>query len=80
MRCKNKGQTPYPRNWHETLDEAEQQQWQSFCQARIIDGEYGCPLTAEQFQHRLEELALEELTEREQKALEQLVSWIQGFV
>ena len=32
------------RNWPETLDEAEQQKWQSFCQARLIDGEYGCPL------------------------------------
>ncbi len=68
------------RNWPETLDEAEQQKWQSFCQARIIDGEYGCPLTVEQFQARLEELAHEELPEREQKALGKLVEWVQGFV
>ena len=77
-------QTLYPRyrarNWPETLNEEEQRQWQSFCRARLFDGEYDCPLTAEQFQQRLEELALEELTEREQKALEQLVAWVQGFM
>ena len=74
-------QTLYPRyrarNWPETLDEVEQKQWQDFCRARLIDGDYDCPLTAEQFQQRLEELALEELSEREQKALEQLVAWVQ---
>ncbi|MCL4111466.1 UNVERIFIED_CONTAM: hypothetical protein GTU68_002250 [Idotea baltica] len=77
-------QTLYPRyrarNWPETLDEKEQKQWQAFCQARIIDGEYDCPLTAEQFQARLEELAQEELSERDQKSLNKLVEWVQGFV
>ncbi len=77
-------QTLYPRyrarNWPETLNEKEQQQWQAFCRARIFDGDYDCPLTAEQFQQRLEELAQEELTEREQKALNQLVAWVQGFM
>ncbi len=77
-------QTLYPRyrarNWPETLNETEQQQWRAFCQARIVDGEYDCPLTAAQFQQRLEELALEELTEREQQALNQLVIWVQGFL
>ncbi len=77
-------QTLYPRyrarNWPETLSETEQQQWQAFCQARIVDGEYDCSLTADQFQQRLEELALEDLTEREQQALNQLVTWVQSFL
>lgn len=77
-------QTIYPRyrarNWPETLNETEQKQWQAYCQARIIDGEYDCPLTAEQFQQRLEELQHEELSEREKKALGELVTWVQGFV
>lgn len=77
-------QTLYPRyrarNWPETLNEKEQKQWQAFCQARLIDGEFDCTLTAEQFQQRLEELALEDLSEREQKALNQLVAWVQGFM
>ena len=77
-------QTLYPRyrarNWPETLTETEQQQWRAFCQARIVDGEYDCSLTADQFQQRLEELALEDLTEREEQALNQLVSWVQSFL
>jgi hypothetical protein len=44
-----------------------------------MDGEFDCPLTAQQFQQRLEELAHEDLTEREQKALNQLVAWVEGF-
>ena len=77
-------QTLYPRyrarNWPETLDPQEQQKWKQFCQARLIDGEFGCPLTATQFQQRLEELALEDLSEREHKALGDLVTWVQGFI
>ncbi len=77
-------QTLYPRyrarNWLETLTEAEQKQWKSFCQARLIDGEFDCPLTADQFQQRLEELSLEDLSEREHKALGELVTWVQGFM
>ena len=68
------------RNWPETLNPQEQQKWKQFCQARLIDGEYGSSLTATQFQQRLEELALEDLSEREHKALGELVTWVQGFV
>lgn len=77
-------QTLYPRyrarNWPDKLSTEEQQKWKQFCQARLIDGEYDCPLTATQFQQRLEELALEELSEREHKALGELVTWVQSFV
>ena len=77
-------QTLYPRyrarNWPETLSETELKQWQAFCRARIIDGEYDSPLTLNQFQNRLEELAHEALSEREQQALEQLVAWVEGFL
>ncbi len=77
-------QTLYPRyrarNWPETLNEAEQKQWQEFCRARLMDGEFDCSLTAQQFQQRLEELAHEKLTEREQKVLNQLVAWIEGVI
>ena len=68
------------RNWPETLTEAEQKQWKSFCQARLIDGEFDCPLTLDQFQQRLEELALEDLNEQEHKILGDLVNWVQGFM
>ena len=68
------------RNFPETLNNTEQKQWKSFCQARLMDGEFGCSLTAAQFQQRLEELALEDLSEREHKALGELVTWVQGFM
>jgi exodeoxyribonuclease-1 len=68
------------RNWPETLSPDEQQKWKQFCQARLIDGEFGCSLTTIQFQQRLEELALDELTERDHKSLGELVNWVQGFV
>lgn len=77
-------QTLYPRyrarNWPETLNEAEQRKWQSFCQARLIDGEFDSTLTVDQFQSRLEELALQELSESQQKSLQQLVAWVQEFI
>jgi len=68
------------RNWPDTLNPQEQQKWKQFCQARLIDGEFGCPLTATQFQQRLEELALEDMSEREHKALGELVTWVQSFI
>ena len=77
-------QTLFPRyrarNWPESLDESEQKKWQSFCQARLIDGEFDCPLTIQQFQQRLEELTHEELTEKEQKSLNELVAWVNTFL
>ncbi|MEH6455530.1 MAG: exodeoxyribonuclease I [Cocleimonas sp.] len=68
------------RNWPETLSPEDQQKWKQFCQSRLIDGEYGCSLTAVQFQQRLEELALEDLNERDHKSLGELVTWVQGFI
>lgn len=68
------------RNWPETLSLEEQQKWKQFCQTRLIDGEYGCSLTTTQFQERLEELALDDLSERDHKVLGELVTWVQGFV
>lgn len=68
------------RNWPETLSPEDQQKWKQFCQSRLIDGEYGCPLTAAQFQQRLEELTLEDLNERDHKSLGELVTWVQGFI
>ena len=77
-------QTLYPRyrarNWPELLNQAEQEKWQAFCQARLHDGEYDCPLTVAQFQQRLEQLAQEALTEQEQHVLNDLVAWVEGFL
>ncbi len=65
------------RNYPEILNEDETRSWQQFCQARLIDGEYGCNLTLEQFQQSLMSLAQSDLSERDQKLLNQLSLWVQ---
>lgn len=65
------------RNYPEILDTEEIRQWQAFCQARLVDGEFGCNLTLEQFQQALISLAQGDLLERDQKLLDQLSQWVQ---
>ena len=67
------------RNWPELLNDEERLQWQEFCHARLLDGEYGCTLTVNDFQLRMEELSQTELSEKDQKILEQLVMWVQQY-
>ena len=65
------------RNWPETLNQQEQWQWQEFCRGRLFDGEYGCDFTAQDFQESLQEVSQRELTEQQQKNLQQLLDWVQ---
>ncbi len=67
------------RNWPETLNEQDRLQWQEFCHARLVDGEYGCTLSVSDFQLRMEELSQQTLTENKKKVLEQLVKWVQQY-
>ncbi len=67
------------RNWPETLSEGEQQDWAAFCQERIVEGKYGCTLTKFEFESRMEDLALQALSQRDQRILEQLAQWVQEF-
>ncbi|CAA6804985.1 MAG: Exodeoxyribonuclease I (EC [uncultured Thiotrichaceae bacterium] len=74
-------QAIYPRfiarNWPELLDQQAIMKWQGYCQARVLDGEYGSTITAAEYQDELEQLASQELSETEQKILMQLVQWLQ---
>ena len=65
------------RNFPQTLSDDESLRWQRFCQSRLVDGEFGAGLTAEQFQQQLLTLAQRETDEREQKLLDQLSQWAQ---
>lgn len=67
------------RNWPESLNQQEQWQWQEFCRARLLDGEYGCDFTAADFQESMQEISQRELTEDQQKHLQQLLDWVQGL-
>jgi len=65
------------RNYAELLGETELQRWQTFCRARLIEGEFDCPFTLEQFQQELMTLVQSQNGEREQKLLAQLSEWVQ---
>ena len=76
-------QTLFPRyrarNWPETLNSDEQREWQEFCHARIIDGEYGSTLRADEFNNILEEIAQRDLSEKQQNLMKELVQWVQAL-
>ncbi len=65
------------RNFPHSLNEDESVRWQRFCQARLVDGEFGASLTLEQFQQQLLTLGQTETGDREQALLEQLSRWVQ---
>jgi exodeoxyribonuclease-1 len=65
------------RNYPQTLSEEEASRWHRFCQSRLIDGEFGASLTAEQFQQQLLTLAQRESGAREQDLLDELSAWAQ---
>ncbi|PID46026.1 MAG: exodeoxyribonuclease I [Proteobacteria bacterium] len=67
------------RNWPETLNQQEQWQWQEFCRARLIDGEFGCDFTATDFQEAMHDIAQRDLSEEQKVALQRLVDWVQGL-
>ncbi|MEE9351807.1 MAG: hypothetical protein V3U78_06070, partial [Thiotrichaceae bacterium] len=64
------------RNWPHLLNEAQLQKWQSYCEARLIDGEFDSTMTLAAYQDRLEELASQELTEKQQPIIKSLVQWL----
>jgi exodeoxyribonuclease-1 len=67
------------RNFPQTLNEEESLRWQRFCQARLVDGEFGASLTLEQFQQQLLTLGQSEIGDREQALLDQLSRWAQDM-
>jgi len=67
------------RNWPETLEYDEQREWQEFCHARIIEGQYGSTLTVHDFNNILEEMSQRDLSEHQQTLMQQLIAWVQQF-
>jgi len=70
------------RNWPETLDEEEHEQWLNHCRARLLQGKGG-HRTVGQVLARIDELAEERLAagdERGQVVLEALVDWVEALV
>ena len=67
------------RNWPETLNQQEQWKWQEFCRARLIDGEFGCEFTAQDFQEAMQDVAQRDLSDEQKLALQRLLDWVQGL-
>lgn len=73
-------QTIYPRylgrNWPQLLNEQQLRQWQVFCEARLIDGEFECPLTLQEYLDVIESLLDQSLTEDKKAILKALIEWV----
>ena len=68
------------RNWPELLSDQQQTWWAEFCQARLIEGEYGSTLTLEAYRERMAELQDEDLNDDEQANMIRLEEWVTGLV
>ncbi len=67
------------RNWPDTLNKEEEYEWLEFCHARLLQGEFDCIFTVDRFNERMEELASQELSEKDQNILEQIIKWVQQY-
>ncbi|MCI5161300.1 MAG: exodeoxyribonuclease I [Candidatus Electrothrix sp. AX5] len=65
------------RNWPETLNEKETDQWRQFREARLLAGEFGNELTLHKYQHILEEMLQQGVQEDRQGLFRRLVEWVQ---
>ncbi|WP_339134409.1 MAG: exodeoxyribonuclease I [Candidatus Electrothrix sp. GW3-4] len=65
------------RNWPETLSGKEADQWQQFCESRLLAGAFGNELTLHKYQQILEEMLQLGIPEKRQKLFRQLVEWVQ---
>ncbi len=65
------------RNWPESLNEKEKDQWRQFCEARLLAGEFGNYLTLAKYQNVLEEILQQGVPENRQDLFKKLVEWVQ---
>jgi exodeoxyribonuclease-1 len=65
------------RNWPESLNAKEQEQWRHFCEARLLEGQFGNELTVASYRQILEELVSSGAAEQQPELFKQLVEWVQ---
>lgn len=68
------------RNWPELLSDQARSIWQEFCQARLLEGEFGSTLKLSEFEERMVELSNDELTEEQRSNLAKLEEWVANLV
>jgi exodeoxyribonuclease-1 len=66
------------RNWPESLDANEQEQWRHFCEARLLEGQFGNELTLDRFRQLLEELVSSGQAEQQPELFKLLTEWAGG--
>ncbi len=65
------------RNWPESLNEKEGDQWRQFCEARLLAGEFDNELTLHKYQQILEDMLQQGVAENRQELFKQLAEWVQ---
>lgn len=65
------------RNWPETLDARERDQWRQFCENRLLAGKFSHPLTLQKYQDILEKMLEQGIPENRQDLFKKLVEWVQ---
>lgn len=68
------------RNWPELLSDQARTNWQEFCQARLLEGEFGSTLKLSDYEERMGELGEEELTEEQMANLNSLEKWVANLI
>lgn len=65
------------RNWPESLNAKEQGQWRHFCEARLLEGQFGNELTFAKYRQILEELVSNGTAEQQPELFKRLVEWVE---
>lgn len=69
------------RNWPDQLDTEQQENWLTFCKARLLDGEFGCDFTLHDYIEHAESLLDSEFLQEDpalkQQLIEALDLWIE---
>jgi exodeoxyribonuclease-1 len=68
------------RNWPKLLSDQARNDWHAFCQARLIEGEFGSTLTLYEYEQRINELSEEDLTTEQRADLNSLEKWVARLV
>jgi exodeoxyribonuclease-1 len=64
------------RNWPESLDAQEQEQWRQFCEARLLEGQFGNELTLARYKQILEETVSSGKAEQQPGLFRKLAEWL----
>lgn len=63
------------RNWPEALTGAQRQRWEQLCEARLLRGEAGSPLTLAAYREGVQHLMAAGVTDEQRAALVELAQW-----